>query len=144
VDDVIQVAYLAGIFDGEGTITTRKRREKGRRATVRPYIQVKMAWLPTLNKFLERFGGAVRRCNRSCETNKALFKWELLSHRRQTAFLTAALPFLGEKRTQAELLLDYLMAREKHPPRIISQELFNLSQVLHERLREEKRVHFGT
>jgi hypothetical protein len=141
-DDVL-VAYLAGIFDGEGTISTRKRKEKKRRATVRPSVQIKMAWLPTLMKFLERFGGAVRRCHAGIETNKALFQWSLLNHSRQLLFLKTVLPFLGEKRSQAELLIAYLTVRACHPARRMPLEVFDLSQLLHDQLRFEKKKDFA-
>jgi hypothetical protein len=143
MDDQILVSYLAGVFDGEGSITTFKRRDPGRRPIARPSILVRMAWLPTLNKFLERFGGKIRRCCASTETHKALFEWSLRSHREQATFLSAILPLLGEKRVQAQLLLAYLAERLKHPLRRMPQSVFDLGQILHDRLRVEKRVHFG-
>jgi hypothetical protein len=82
-DDRLLIAYLAGIFDGEGSISIRFRTDKGRRPTVRPWVSIKMAWLPTLDKFLGRFGGAIRRAHKKCETNKALFEWMLHGHEKR-------------------------------------------------------------
>lgn len=102
---VAELAYLAGIFDGEGTVTVRtvKSREYGGVAvsnTDRALI-----------KWLARFGGGVT-VNRHPKTDtQVCYSWYLSRSDDTIDFLEALLPFLIIKKERAQSKLDFLYSR---------------------------------
>jgi|SRR5215471_1605569 len=99
---VAELAYTAGIIDGEGTValTPWKR-------SFLPFVQVTNTDRRVIEWLKERFGGTVYVHVRSVSTvHKPRFnlRW---TGKRSTALLTALLPYLVLKREQAELCLRY-------------------------------------
>ena len=104
--------YFAGHFDGEGCIYMRIR-PKVQRA--RLGITVTAGYWPILDAYQRQFGGQVTKSTIS--VNMQLRQWTLSSLPDVQAFLFALLPFLHEKRRQAEITLAYLDVRLQYPLR---------------------------
>lgn len=101
------LAYLAGYFDGEGSICMGSG---GRRSTI-PQLatQVRSGDKTVLDRFAETFGGTVitpkhRRYKDSWNRKRQIFAWALKGQKAQD-FLRQILPFLDTKRHPAELAL---------------------------------------
>lgn len=102
--DPVALAYLAGLFDGEGCIT---------RANGRTIVQIGMTDREVI-EYLASLGGTMR-----CEdgpgrgNRKPLYRWRLLARREVAEFLAAVLPYLRVKRAVAQARLDELLGLER-------------------------------
>lgn len=104
--EMVDIGYLAGLIDGEGCITIQKNamRTKGNYSySLR--IAIGMQDVKTIKYIHELFGGNFY-CdkNRGCgETNRWYCSGDDVGE-----ILKLIVPYLHEKKTQAELALDYL------------------------------------
>lgn len=105
-------AYVAGLFDGEGCLTTFT--VEGRRP--RLAISISGAYRETLDWLRTIYGGHVR-ANRNGGTNKMVYVWNPGSIPEQLVFLEAVRPFLREKASQADAALGFLRVRIGQPRR---------------------------
>lgn len=102
IQDPIQCAYAAGLFDGEGCISAKVVTERGLpRATVN--VIVAMTDLRPLLALDSAFGGSIRFAARK-GNRKGVWAWTLGS-KASAQFLTAVLPYLRVKREEAVLAL---------------------------------------
>jgi len=106
----IDLAYIAGIFDGEGWIGFRRiYRQKQYQKTDIPIrnepacaISNSNRWLLEWFKFA--FGGHIYKGKKTTPTGKEIYFWTI--HTQQARiFLQAILPYLKLKRAEAELAL---------------------------------------
>jgi hypothetical protein len=106
----LDLAYAAGIVDGEGTIGITEigaRPKKGRKNPQhRIYVAVAMtdAAIPLLMS--EMFGGSVNTYHYHPERNRPQTRWSL-SGKRAVLCLEALLPYLRLKNAQAELAINF-------------------------------------
>ena len=108
MNDPIEVAYLAGFFDGEGCIGCYKPRYA-------PFLQVACTDREPLERFHAMFGGAFRRTTRNTVTGRIVWKWHLASPRSLSA-LVVLMPYLTVKRDQARVALQFKhRALKDHP-----------------------------
>jgi hypothetical protein len=107
-----ELIYLAGHFDGEGSIYMTARRECGR---ARLRITVTSAYRPTLEAYQRRFGGHIGPSSRS--VNHDLSRWMLDDMMSMHSFLSAIQPFSREKRSQIDAAVAYLTERLGSPIR---------------------------
>jgi hypothetical protein len=103
----LELAYLAGFFDGEGSVgiyntSNRRRATRG--------FQMKVTVSQTdpliLNEIKEHFGGTLLVCRDKAATVRTCWQWTA-SSLIAAAFLRAVLPHLRQKREQAELALQF-------------------------------------
>jgi len=106
--EITDIAYVAGLFDGEGCITTYISSP----GSTRPRLSLSLAccFKDTLDWIKTIFGGTVRP-NQNSSTNKTVYVWKPGTIPEKLAFLEAVAPFLREKRTQADLAIAYLRIR---------------------------------
>ena len=102
-----ELAYIAGLIDGEGTITIKKRlpSQQTAKAVNTSYsgeIQVEMTHEPTIRRLKEIFGkGNIRTRDRG---HKPLWTWKVSdAAAREVAW--ELLPYLRIKQRQAELVI---------------------------------------
>ena len=107
------IAYIAGLFDGEGCISMRAYVDGGR--IPRLIVQTQISYLPILEKYQAIFGGHIHHAIRF--TNKPLYNWHIGSFNEQLHFLETIFPYLQEKRTQADYAIAYLRERIPHKDR---------------------------
>lgn len=100
-----ELAYLAGIIDGEGCITFHRR--GGTNAHIcATQLQVGNTDLRLLQWIQVRFGGSVKIERRMNTSHQTVWRW--IAHvDNLEEMLAAVLPYLVIKRDQAELLLAY-------------------------------------
>lgn len=109
---IAEAAYLAGLVDGEGTLSVWKERRPANITGFRYKVTFTIA--QANQKFLEEIGrmggnGSVRLCtrNRPERGHKPVYTVRFYSH--QTRWLLPQLlPYLRIKRRQAELVLKFL------------------------------------
>ena len=98
--DPIEVAYLAGFFDGEGCIAINRVRSS-------LYLQVVQTRdREPLDRFHAMFGGRVFLSNRRTLSGRTVWTWQLHAEPMFTA-LEAMLPYLTVKRDEARIALQY-------------------------------------
>ncbi len=109
-------AYLAGIVDGEGTISIHRNvtRRKGRiYLAYQPQLTISNTDLPMLESLHVRFGGHIMKV--SAPAKKHWKQGYLLCFRREemVVLLPRVIPYLIGKRRKAEMLLEYMNTRTK-------------------------------
>jgi hypothetical protein len=93
----IDLAYLAGFFDGEGCVRAREDGHIG--------VVVSQVGAVPLSRFQELFGGNVRELRRPASPLwRSVSQWALYG-RRSINFLEAVLPYLTVKAEQARLAI---------------------------------------
>lgn len=110
----VELAYAAGIMDGEGTISIGRGRANGR-TFLRPVVNVANTDWRILEWFRERFGGSITtnltRLVRP-EHHKVCGRWNLCGMAVTEEFVRQLLPFLLLKRAQAEVLLAFCATKK--------------------------------
>ncbi len=99
------LAYLAGLFDGEGCITIGKRSDGNKHHYLRASVEMANEYVPNLLKF--HFGGSVHK--RDFRNRGWQIQWAWSIHTKGAGFfLKSILPYLKIKRNEAELALEFL------------------------------------
>lgn len=103
-----QLAYMAGFFDGEGTICIRRLKDsKRRRASYTLAIAVTQNERAPLELFLTRFGGVIYN-HKWQKAMRTFFSWQATNAPDKTRFLETISPYLIVKKREAELALAFL------------------------------------
>ncbi len=103
-------AYLAGLIDGEACIGIYPaRRDKRLFCT----LSIGALYKPVLISIQEEYGGRISK-HSSHPNNKFMWRWEVRGSEAARILITIA-PYLHEKRIQADLLIDYMVWKEKQP-----------------------------
>ena len=100
-----ELAYFAGIIDGEGCICLRTSKS-ARKHIFATMIQISNTDLRLLQWVQRRFGGMIHPHARHRGNRKPSFQWAALSDD-IASILEAILPYMIVKREQAELMLAY-------------------------------------
>lgn len=107
------LAYLAGLFDGEGCICIGKAKPRGGRLHPSYHLEcaVSMAneYLPTLYRL--SFGGSVYFYRDKHPNHQPAWQWHI-SAKKAKIFLEAILPYLTIKKGEAELAVKFQMAKK--------------------------------
>ena len=127
-------AYLAGHFDGEGCIRLRKH-PRGNIYSI--YISSVGNHFSVIERYQNSFGGTVK--TRAKENRKTLFVWELKNVSKSIFFLASVLPYLMEKKPQAEIALEYLEKRIKQSVSHPSDKLREFSKLCSEKITQLKK-----
>lgn len=101
--DKTELAYVAGIIDGEGTITLSRRRKN---ELPSPYICVSSTNREVLEWLKTRLGGTICSKKRYRENHKQSYIWYIRLATKCLTLLNEIEPFLIIKKQQALLLLN--------------------------------------
>ena len=102
-----QIAYLAGIIDGEGSIGLYRRSVK----SFRPSLKVEMNDLGAIEYIQNNFGGRVYQSDQESRTNKSyVLRFDTLKDIKH--ILTICKDKLKIKKPQAEAVLQYLEVKD--------------------------------
>jgi len=107
------LAYIAGIVDGEGTVGIARMRRKESKSwtyTLRVSVQMSAEFIARWLQF--SFGGRVYPRRWSGQNWKAQYQW-VISGEEAGGFLKAILPYLRLKRAQAELVFRFMEIKGK-------------------------------
>jgi len=110
--EAVQLAYMAGIFDGEGTFSITKTQPKGyTNPRYSGRVMIGMVEREVIELFANRYGGSV--LVERVPGRKLVFRWKKVGDSENTAIVVKELlPFLIAKRKQAELLLEYIISKK--------------------------------
>jgi hypothetical protein len=119
---VLDMAYAAGFFDGEGSINIRNPGSSAKSTGCALAIHVAQASEASLIWLQQRWGGGVRLTKRE----RPIWEW-CLGSRSACLFLQDLLPFLIVKREQAVIAIDFQShkrntGRRRDPEAITSPE----------------------
>lgn len=126
----IELAYLAGMFDGEGSIIIHKHKAK---KSSHHDAYVVEACLGNTNEWIVRqfqfsFGGNVYLRKKQTEQTQAIWAWQI-SANKAIPFLTTIIPFLKLKKTQAEIGLKFQESKsKKRRAKPVSQEELTVAE----------------
>ncbi len=100
----VDVAYVAGLIDGDGCIRFQSRKRGRKRRP--PEIVVSNSCKVVVEWLQKRFGGRIYVDNR--RGRRVSYSWRLYRKEEVRRLLRMVLPFLKVRRRQAELVLYYL------------------------------------
>ena len=147
----LQLAYLAGVFDGEGCVRIERKKPQGAQKTPKytVMVTVQMSDKKVMQKFATFFGVKLSyRCfshikykDKTKKPRKPAWRFQLHA-KRAVVFLRQLLPFMvGSKYEQAKLCLEYYASVSNMPTcgvRINAAELTRRERY-YERTRQLKR-----
>jgi hypothetical protein len=110
------LAYIAGLLDGEGTVTYQGYNEKsnGRKTAGGPIVQISNTHKPTINWLVSIFGYKMRFQCRNLEKHQQCYSARIFGWKNVLVFLRACYPYLRIKKKQAEVLMKLCQSRLKH------------------------------
>lgn len=97
-----KIAYIAGFFDGEGCVRLKQSNQNEDSYYVIAHLT--NSYKPVLEEVQELFGGVIRKQERT--PNKTIYNW-CVSSSEAVDFLRTVVPFLKEKKPQAEYAIDF-------------------------------------
>lgn len=108
VSEDLDMAYLAGFFDGEGHVGIYERSDKQNGGSFRLEVGVTQCDPRPLYRFQEYFGGAVRLARPQKGTVKDLHVWRLSTLDEKEKFLSAMDQWCRVKSSQVGLALEFI------------------------------------
>lgn len=122
---VSELAYLAGLLDGEGSFTVYGASGRTNYHTV---ICMSITNEEVVDWIIQRFDGSKYKVQRSGNNEDAI-RWHLIGKDSIIELIPEILPFLIIKKLQASLLLRYCIQFKNHPSgKKISEEDFALRE----------------
>lgn len=127
--DELDMCYLAGMFDGDGSFSLIKKVENEKRSPLYfPLIQLGASGDDLMQLLKEKFGGYIHlskpHASKEGVVRNNFFRFKLEKGIRCKPFLECIIPYLKLKQERAQILLDYINA---HPfvrgSRKISQDV---------------------
>lgn len=92
-----EIAWAAGLFEGEGCFTPAKRKDR-----VYPRAILAMADEEIVLRFQRAVGGIGKiRCERRAPARRDLFRWEVMARTDFDSFISLIEPYLGTRRRTA-------------------------------------------
>lgn len=105
---VEELAYMAGLFDGEGCVHIARIHTKKRNLTYQLVCKISMYSLSTLETFETNFGGSIRKETIHETSNKygLLHSWAIWGNS-SISFLKQLMPYLCIKKAEANLAIEF-------------------------------------
>src|SRR5690606_35618665 len=101
------MAYIAGLIDGDGSISLCRKQEKGAKSPFYfPLIQFSKSSKILTNLLKEEFKGSV--CHGVLKSGLPFFRWKIEKSTLCKPFLEEVVPFLQGKKEQGEILLSFI------------------------------------
>ena len=115
-----EIAYLAGYTDGEGCIAVVNG------TTI--MVSVEACYPKIVHRYKQLFGGSFTRHDRQTKNNRPYFRWRVHSEKARMVLQTL-LPFLREKKSQAELCLKFSNTKNPEKREKIDQKIRELKKL---------------
>lgn len=122
-----ELAYAAGIFDGEGHISLMRLAKPSRKLARPAYgldVQVTNTDRPVLEFFRDRFGGRVK-SHSMVEGRKPTYRWQVTGKKIDN-FLVRVQPYIRIRKLQVKYALDFrksIRRRKIQRARLIPEEI---------------------
>ena len=108
----IQSAYLAGLFDGEGTFSVFKRK-KGKWIFYQPYLEIGMTHKPTLEWVSKQTGkGFIFDGHKPHKKHKQAYKLNITGIDTIIKFIDYLFPYLITKKNVADCVRKFCLSRQ--------------------------------
>ena len=133
-----QLAYFAGLFDGEGCLIVGKYIVKSQRnLAYRGFMAVTNTHIPTLLHIKSLFGGkiVVQGIERKCYSLA-------FSANEIRRVLPELLPYLIVKREQAEVILEFFEKQSSHSFGLLSQSTLDFYEECYQKMKKLKKIRF--
>lgn len=125
------LAYIAGIIDGEGTISFR---HPAGCSTYQVYVAISNTDTRLMHRLSLIYEGQVYQCARELPRHKPIFKWTLTGER-AVSFIKLIKPYLFLKLQQAEEVLAYQELKDSygiHSGVVAPEEFLKEAKVMRE------------
>lgn len=133
-------SYVAGFFDGEGTIDIHRQSRYGISLNHRLRASLSNSYLPILKTLQAEYGGNISKEHKDVEKDrKTVYQWALTSTY-AASFLKRIRPYLKEKEPQAWLALEFLAQRSVSRGVQLIEEEVALREGFYWALRNAKRL----
>lgn len=116
----MELAYIAGLFDGEGCVRICRRDRYGEPGNKRKRCEMYYLQVHIVNSdprlvypLKERFGGSVHMSEHKNPRQRPTFSW-IVSTQLAAEFLKAVRPWLISKADQADIALAFQDAKKRH------------------------------
>lgn len=121
-----EAAYLAGFFDGEGSVTICCGKSAARARNPNHILQVSVGNTdPKVIKWIQdKFGGSIHFRVRKKENWRNFAQWKQCATG-ASDFLKCILPFLRMKKDQANTAIAFQAAKEMKGPKIVPQDVLD-------------------
>lgn len=103
-----ELAYLAGIIDGEGSISTLKKQRHSASRTGRRWVVTVANTHEPLLQWLLSFGGAIHSNGPSSLSKRPCWRWQVVAMRDSLALLESIRPYLRIKAEKADQAIEEL------------------------------------
>ncbi len=103
------LAYLAGLFDGEGSFSIKHNNSN---SVYSPCVAIGMTQLEGIELVVEMFGGKVRK-DLTSNRKSVMYRWEISKRSDVFFVLKSLLPYLRVKKALALLLLSFCDGEHK-------------------------------
>ena len=116
--------YLAGFFDGEGSIgiNASPRKDKSQKLYCSLRINVANVHPDVINELYLRFGGSIDIVNVGKTNRRQAYRW-MIACKKAASFLEAIYPYLVVKREQAKLALIFQKRMiRRNPASVVTEE----------------------
>lgn len=124
-----ELAYAAGLLDGEGCVIIKAQRCRGAKHRSHAlYVQVIMTELEPLEWFQERFGGSIYKRPKAKASHRQGWAWNVTTAK-ALPLLRAIQPFTIVKRKQVEVALRFEVLRSA-PGTPLTEELYAQREAL--------------
>ncbi len=114
----IDIAYFAGVFDGEGCIIIHKSKSKAKSPNYSYVAEVNLAntneWI--VRQFHFSFGGGCYLRKKQGEHTRQIWAWQIGANK-AADFLEIILPYLRIKKAQAEIALGFQRHKRHSNPK---------------------------
>ena len=138
-----QLAYIAGILDGEGTCVIGKCVRDNRALAYRGYLAIANTYLPVLEWIQNRIGGNIALQDKQGGPYAGTWCYSLsFSANEIRRELPRLLPYLVIKRKQAEVLLSFLARQESNASAPISEGQLAWYEECYQLLKQLKKERF--
>ena len=131
------IAFIAGLFEGEGSISIRNLSEKSwnKRTDYSLLVRISNTDRALLDWVVANYGGKIYKS--SCVNRKTVWAW-LVSTKKAEAFLRDVMPYLICKKERAELALRFRRTKDNGHRRWyrIPEEISKLRESLYMKLKE--------
>lgn len=132
-----QLAYIAGVIDGEGTLCIGKYNAGNKNLCYRPYLAIANTYVPMLEYIKSIIGGKI------VEQGKGRGCYSLnLTADKIRRWLPEIFNYLIVKKDQAEVLLDFLDKKSSNASAPISDELLEFYESCYQKLKKLKKKRF--
>ncbi len=134
-----EIAYLAGLFDGEGCLliarTSPGKPWSSRQFRFQSRVSLNIRERHICEAFKKAFGGSVRKNSRNNEKWATTYNWQGNS-KTVIAMSEALLPFLRLKNRQAKLLLQFQKLKAKSLNKQLDDKTYKIYNEFYEKMRK--------